>query len=181
MPGCSYAAVHVGDLRSHEKRCKKAPGWTAKRQATRVVAVDGRPVALRPAAEMPQPDSLTQLLGLIELLPLPTGQGPALAPALPVPAEAQDPSVVWPLAQVPAQVPIAQMLPQQPMPQLAQPAMPAAQAVPVPAPEAAPHAPGVVMLAPPPASMPPALLLAPATFPGAAAFAVKAESESEIL
>ena len=178
MPGCSYAAVHIGDLRSHVKRCKKAPGWTAKRQAVR--GVDGRPVALRPAAEMPQPDSLTQLLGLIDLLPLPT-QGPDLAPALPVPAEAQDPSVVWPLAQVPAQVPIAQMLPQQAMPQPAQPAMPAAQAVPVPAPEAAPHAPGVVMLAPPPASMPPALLLAPATFPGAAAFAVKAESESEIL
>ena len=121
-------------------------------------------MALRPAAEMPQPDSLTQLLGLIDLLPLPTGQGPDLAPALPVPAEAQDTSVVWPLAQVPAQVPIAQMLPQQAMPQPAQPAMPAAQAVPVPAAEAAPHAPGVVMLA-------------PATFPGAAAFAVKAERE----
>ena len=49
--------------------------------------------------------------------------------------------------------------------------MPAAQAVPVPAPEAAPHAPGVVMLAPPPTSVPPALLLPPT------AFAVKAESE----
>ena len=174
MPGCSYAAVHVGDLRSHVQRCKKAPGRTAKRQAVR--GVDGRPVALRPAAEMPEPDSLTQLLGLIDLLPRRAEQGPALAPALPVPAEVQDPSVVWPLAQIPAQ-----MLPQQAMPQPAQPAMPAAQAVPVPAPEAAPHAPGVVMLAPPPASVPPALLLAPATFPGAAAFAVKAESESEIL
>ena len=169
MPGCSYAAVHIGDLRSHVKRCKKAPGWTAKRQAVR--SVDGRPVALRPAAEMPEPDSLTQLLSLIDLLPRLAEQGPDLAPALPVPAEAQDPSVVWPLAQVHAQVPIAQMLPQQAMPQPAQPAMPAAQAVPVPAPEAAPHAPGVVMLAPPPASVPPALLLPPT------AFAVKAESE----
>jgi len=156
MPGCSYAAVHIGDLRSHVKRCKKAPGWAAKRQAVR--GVDGLPVALRPAAELPEPDSLTQLLSLIDLLPRPAEQGPALAPALPVPAEAQDPSVVWPLAQMP---------------------QPAAQAVPVPAPEAAPHAPGVVMLAPPPASVPPALLLPPtaATFPGAAAFEVKAESE----
>ena len=147
MPGCSYVAVHIGDRRSHVKKCKKAPGY-AKRQAVR--GVDGRPVALRPAAEMPEPDSLTQLLSLIDLLPRPAEQGPDLAPALPVPAEAQDPSVVWPLAQ---------------------PAMPAAQAVPVPAPEAAPHAPGVVMLAPPPASVPPALLLPPT------AFAVKAESE----
>ena len=171
MPGCSYAAVHIGDLRSHVKRCKKAPGWAAKRQAVR--GADGRPVALRPEAEMPPPDSLTQLLGLIDLLPRPTEQGPALAPApvaVPVPAEAQDPSVVWPLAalaQVPAQV-------------SAQPAMPpAAQAVPVPAPEAAPLAPGVVMLAPPPASVPPAPLLPPtaASFVGTAAFAVKAESE----
>ena len=81
----------------------------------------------------------------------------ALAPALPVPAEFQDPSVVWPLAQMP---------------------QPAAQAVPVPAPEAAPHAPGVVMLAPPPASVPSAPLLPPsAATLGAAAFAVKAESE----
>ena len=173
MPGCSYAAVHIGDLRSHVKKCKKAPGY-AKRQAVR--GVDGRPVALRPAAEMPEPDSLTQLLSLIDLLPRPAERAPALAPALPVPAEAQDPSVVWPLAQ--RMLP-QQMLPQQMLPQPAQPAIPAAQAVPVPAPEAAPHAPGVVMLAPPPASVPPALLLPPtaATFPGAAAFAVKAESE----
>ena len=112
MPGCSYAAVHIGDLRSHVKKCKKALG-SAKRQAVR--GVDGRPMA-RPAAEMPEPDSLSQLLGLIDLLPRPTGQAPDLAPApmavpvvapvvapvvvpvavpvaMPVPAE--DPAVVW--------------------------------------------------------------------------------------
>ena len=77
MPGCSYAAVHIGDLRSHVKKCKKALG-SAKRQAIR--GVDGRPMA-RPAAEMPPPDSLSQLLGLIDLLPRPTGQAPDLAPA----------------------------------------------------------------------------------------------------